>query len=155
MSPAGSRSCCALTSCNLCVQIYLPGIDGTGMAAYKQFPSITERFALMALTVPIENRMPFQELAAFCADHVRDLAAATPSETPIYLLGESFGGILALAVAAQCRDAVDRVVLVNPATSYEDSVWPQVRYCAPRAAICCDGALVWPADGCLACRHHR
>ena len=110
------------------LQIYLPGIDGTGMAAYKQFPAITERFALTALTVPVENRMRFQELVRFCCDHVRALAAAAPSERPIYLLGGSFGGILALAVAANCREAVDRVILINPATSYEDSVWPRVRH---------------------------
>lgn len=47
-------------------------------------------------------------------------------ERPVYLLGESFGGILALAVAANRPDLVDRVVLANPATSYPKSVWPVI-----------------------------
>jgi pimeloyl-ACP methyl ester carboxylesterase len=47
-----------------------------------------------------------------------------PLERPVYLLGESFGGILAVAVAAARPDLVNRVVLVNPATSYERSAWP-------------------------------
>ena len=47
-----------------------------------------------------------------------------PPERPVYLLGESFGGVLALAVAAELPDLVDRVVLVNPATSFPRSVWP-------------------------------
>ena len=47
-------------------------------------------------------------------------------DRPVYLLGESFGGLLALAVAAAKTDLVDRLVLVNPATSYEASVWPRL-----------------------------
>lgn len=47
-------------------------------------------------------------------------------ERPVYLLGESFGAVLALAVAHAKPDLVDRLVLVNPATSYENSIWPRV-----------------------------
>ena len=45
---------------------------------------------------------------------------------PVYLLGESFGAVLTLAVAAARNDLVDRLVLVNPATSYENSIWPRL-----------------------------
>lgn len=41
-------------------------------------------------------------------------------------LGESFGGVLALAVAAANPRLVDRVVLVNPATSFPRSPWPTI-----------------------------
>ena len=47
-------------------------------------------------------------------------------DRPVYLLGESFGAVLALAVAHDKPDLVDRLVLVNPATSYEKSIWPRV-----------------------------
>lgn len=47
-------------------------------------------------------------------------------DRPVYLLGESFGAVLALAVAAAKTDLVDRLVLVNPATSYENSIWPRL-----------------------------
>ena len=47
-------------------------------------------------------------------------------DRPVYLLGESFGAVLALAVAAAKTDLVDRLVLVNPATSYEASIWPRL-----------------------------
>eukprot|EP00967_Tisochrysis_lutea_P091186 scaffold130794_cov16-Tisochrysis_lutea.AAC.1 len=33
---------------------------------------------------------------------------------PVYLLGESFGGLVALELARRCGNIVDRVVLVNP-----------------------------------------
>ena len=43
---------------------------------------------------------------------------------PVYLLGESFGGTLAIAVAIERPDLADRLILVNPATSFPRSVWP-------------------------------
>ena len=49
-----------------------------------------------------------------------------PPERPVYLLGESFGCVLSLAVAAKRPALVDRIVLVNPATSFEKSVWSQI-----------------------------
>ena len=47
-------------------------------------------------------------------------------DRPVYLLGESFGAVLALAIAHDKTDLVDRLVLVNPATSYEQSIWPRL-----------------------------
>jgi hypothetical protein len=43
---------------------------------------------------------------------------------PVYLLGESFGGLLSLALAIKLGDYIDRLVLVNPASSFSDSPWP-------------------------------
>lgn len=42
-----------------------------------------------------------------------ELGSAPDHGRPVYLLGESFGGLVSLAVAANCP-AVDRVILVNP-----------------------------------------
>ena len=50
----------------------LSGIDGTGLAAFKQFPSIVEDFDLRALFVPSADRTPFPELVDLTA------CAATP-----------------------------------------------------------------------------
>lgn len=58
--------------------------------------------------------------------YLRDEVLRHPPTRPVYLLGESFGGVLAVAVAAECPHLVDRVVLVNPATSYPRSVWPLI-----------------------------
>ncbi|CAN0015336.1 unnamed protein product, partial [Phaeothamnion confervicola] len=40
---------------------------------------------------------------------------------PVLLMGESFGGLLAVAIASERPELVDRLVLVNPATSYPAS----------------------------------
>ena len=60
-----------------------------------------------------------------------EVGAAEP-ERPVYVLGESFGAVLALAVAAQRPDLVDRLVLVNPATAFQRSVWPRLGPLLPR-----------------------
>lgn len=41
---------------------YIPGIDGTGLAASRQFPTLAEDFDLRALSVPGHDRTPFQAL---------------------------------------------------------------------------------------------
>lgn len=42
--------------------LYLTGIDGTGLAAYKQFPALAEAFDLVALSVPPHDRTRFPRL---------------------------------------------------------------------------------------------
>lgn len=58
----------------------------------------------------------FSELVEMVEDVVRAEHATSPNK-PIYLLGTSFGGCIALAVAARnpCIDLV--LVLVNPGIS--------------------------------------
>ena len=43
------------------------GIDGTGLAAFKQFPAVVEHFDLRALFVPSADRTPFPELVELTA----------------------------------------------------------------------------------------
>lgn len=108
------------------MQFYLPGIDGTGLAAVAQFAPLSEVFILSCLTIPPNNRCSFEELLECCITHITCIAATIPPTRPIYLLGESFGGILALAVGAAVPEFVDRIVIVNPATSFPESPWASV-----------------------------
>jgi hypothetical protein len=39
-----------------------PGIDGTGLAAHRQFPSLTESFDLRCLVIPPADRSSFEQL---------------------------------------------------------------------------------------------
>eukprot|EP00798_Chlamydomonas_sp_ICE-L_P000391 gene391-1787_t len=100
--------------------IYLPGIDGTGLAAYRQFPELCKNFDLHALFIPPEDRSGFESLAMLQAE----ISQFAP-ERPVYLLGESFGGLMCLALAQQMPE-VDRIILVNPATNYSSSAWPDL-----------------------------
>lgn len=42
--------------------LYVPGIDGTGMAASRQFPGLMECFDFRAFSVPVSDRTPFNGL---------------------------------------------------------------------------------------------
>lgn len=44
----------------------------------------------------------------------------------MYLLGESFGGLMCMALAIKLESYIDRVVIVNPASSFDNSPWPRL-----------------------------
>ena len=44
------------------LMVYLPGIDGTGLAASRQFPYLADAFDLHALSIPSADRTPFEVL---------------------------------------------------------------------------------------------
>jgi pimeloyl-ACP methyl ester carboxylesterase len=109
---------------SLPILLYLPGIDGTGLAAFKQFPVLMEHFNLITFVTPPENRTSYDELVEIVSDMVRTSLAHIPATQPVYIMGESFGGLLALSLAESCPGIVDRIILVNPATSFKKTVWP-------------------------------
>eukprot|EP00898_Chlorokybus_atmophyticus_P001268 jgi/Chlat1/2141/Chrsp17S08743 len=112
--------------------LYLPGIDGTGFSAWFQFKPLMRLFEVQCLHVPRDDRTHFRGLLDVVLTHVRAARAASPDQ-PIYLLGESFGGMMALAVdialsaeaksapAANSKSATSltALVLANPATCYD------------------------------------
>lgn len=67
-----------------------------------------------------------------CREYLEKEVADVPVTRPIYLLGESMGCIAALAVACERPDLVDRVVIVNPATSYPRSLAARLAPILPR-----------------------
>ncbi|KAL6884501.1 hypothetical protein ACP4OV_010437 [Aristida adscensionis] len=102
------------------VMLYLPGIDGMGMGLFMHHKALGRIFELRCMHVPLHDRTPFEDLVTMVEDVVRKEHATCPNR-PIYLLGNSFGGCLALAVAAR-NPRIDLIlVLVNPATSFEKS----------------------------------
>ena len=42
--------------------VYIPGIDGTGLAAFRQFPVLVEAFELISMSVPPGDRTDFTGL---------------------------------------------------------------------------------------------
>lgn len=72
-------------------------------------------FEVQCMHIPIDDRTPFEGLVKFVSEKVRSEHALFPNR-PIYLVGESFGGCLALSVAA-FNPTIDLVViLANPGT---------------------------------------
>lgn len=102
------------------VLLYLPGMDGLGLGLILHQKSLRKVFEVRCLHIPVYDRTPFEDLVTLVEETLRFEHALFPSR-PIYLVGDSFGGCLALAVAAR-NPAIDLVViLANPATSFERS----------------------------------
>ncbi|XP_010245387.2 PREDICTED: acyltransferase-like protein At1g54570, chloroplastic [Nelumbo nucifera] len=102
------------------VLLFLPGTDGTGLGLLLHQKPLGKVFEVRCLHIPVYDRTSFEGLVKFVEDAVRLESALSPNK-PIYLVGDSLGGCLALAVAAR-NPTIDLVlVLVNPATSFGKS----------------------------------
>ncbi|KAK1408020.1 hypothetical protein QVD17_39650 [Tagetes erecta] len=103
--------------------LYLPGLDGLGLGLISHEKALGKVFEVRCMHIPVQNRAPFEDLVQFVEETVRLEHASSPKK-PIYLVGDSFGGCLAMSVAAR-NPTVDLVlILVNPATSFERSRLP-------------------------------
>ncbi|XP_021727534.1 acyltransferase-like protein At3g26840, chloroplastic [Chenopodium quinoa] len=100
--------------------LYLPGIDGLGCGLVLQHQNLGKIFDVWCLHIPVKDRTPFQELVLLVEETVRSENLRS-HEKPIYLVGESIGGCVALAVAARNPDIDLVLILANPATCYSKS----------------------------------
>lgn len=96
-------------------------------------------FDLVCFSIPTTDRTPFDSLVNCIRSYIEFECepAKLEGENPpsheyndyhhqrknVVVVGESFGGLLACAVAIQYPQLVDRLCLVNPATSFEKSIW--------------------------------
>ncbi|KAM0995035.1 hypothetical protein COP2_010730 [Malus domestica] len=102
------------------ILLFLPGLDGTGWGLILHHKALGKAFEVRCLHIPVNDRTPFEGLVKFVIETIRLEHASCPNK-PIYLVGDSFGGCLSLAVAAH-NPTIDLVlILVNPATSVERS----------------------------------
>ncbi|XP_075522830.1 phytyl ester synthase 1, chloroplastic-like isoform X1 [Primulina tabacum] len=99
------------------VLLFLPGMDGLGLGLTLHHKSLGKVFDVRCMHIPVHDRTPFVELVEWVEETVRVEHYLSPKK-PIYLVGDSFGGCLALAVAARNPKIDLLVVLANPATSF-------------------------------------
>ena len=88
--------------------LLIPGIDGTGQLFYRQIPGLERRFRVTAMRLRDEaNTM--DELVADLHGEVSRVAG----EGRVTLVGESFGGALAMSYALAHPERVHRMVILN------------------------------------------
>lgn len=97
--------------------IFLPGMDGTGELLYTQADGLANSFDIRCLTIPSHDFSDWDTLASQVINLI-EAELGRSSERPVYICGESFGGCLALKVAQEAPDLLDRLILINPASSF-------------------------------------
>ena len=114
--------------------LYLPGFDGTLVAPFMQFPELGTEFDVRGMSVDMEDRSSLEDLIELVVDYIHEsIESGNGRDRPIYIMGESFGGILALEVVTAIKQRNLRntlspktinlkgLVLINPATCYDQS----------------------------------
>lgn len=102
--------------------VYLPGMDGTGQLLRSQTAGLELGFDVRCLAIPRQDLNTWDVLA----NSVLDLIHAElekSSQRPVYLCGESFGGCLAMKVSTQAPHLFKRIILINPASSFQLRPW--------------------------------
>lgn len=87
--------------------VLVPGMDGTGQLFYRQVPSLARRHRVA--TYALREQATMEDLVADLAGVIR--AAAPDGRATV--VGESFGGSVALSFALAHPELVDRLVIVN------------------------------------------
>jgi len=107
---------------NLPLFIYLPGMDGTGELLSTQIKTLTVAFSIRCLVIPPNDLDNWDNLAKgvikLIEQEIKDQKGR-----PIYLCGESFGGCLALKVILAAPWLFKRLILVNPASCFNQRPW--------------------------------
>ncbi len=102
--------------------VYLPGMDGTGELLRPQLSGLKASFDIRCLSIPSDDLSGWDRLAEQVARLIGKEQRQVQSR-PIYICGESFGGCLALQLAASFPSLCQYLILVNPATSAAYQPW--------------------------------
>ena len=107
---------------NLPLLVFLPGMDGSVLSLRKQLNGLNNRFEVRCFCIPSDDVTDWTGLAAQLIEPVTAAKTARP-ERPIYLCGESFGACLALQAVSDACHLFDRLILINPASSFRYQLW--------------------------------
>ncbi len=93
--------------------LLIPGLDGTGLLYYRQVPGLEEEYRVLPYRFRSRARFDYQDL-------VRELQTAVGPEPPgsVTVVGESFGGTVAMHYVLAHQERVSRLVLINTFSRY-------------------------------------
>ena len=120
--------------------VLVPGMNGTGELFYRQVPLIERSYRVATYSF----RDNAESLEVLAADLARTVDAVAPVERRAVIVGESFGGAVALTFALRYPERVAALVILNSFPYFA----PQVRL---RLAIA--GITVLPGGAMSLVRH--
>lgn len=102
--------------------VFLPGMDGTGQLLRTQTAGLERGFDVRCLAIPPDDLTSWDDLTQVVIELIHMELEQSPGR-PVYLCGESFGGCLAMKVALHSPNLFKRIILVNPASSFNQQLW--------------------------------
>lgn len=87
--------------------VFVPGMDGTGELFYRQIPTLARRYRVA--TYALRENAIMEDLVSDLADVI---SGVTPEQRAT-VVGESFGGTVALSFALAHPEMLDRLVVLN------------------------------------------
>jgi pimeloyl-ACP methyl ester carboxylesterase len=97
--------------------LLIPGLDGTGRLYYRQVDALSIRYRVRAWEFRPRDAFDLPDLAG-------EVAQGSENEEPgsILVVGESFGGLIALQFALDYPSRIQRLALINTFSSYRRKV---------------------------------
>jgi len=129
--------------------VYVAGLDGTGQLFFKQSLRLTPNYRVVTYRSREQSKFTYYDLTADLAAIIRDVG-----EQKATIVGESFGGTVALSFALQYPQMIERLVVVNSFPRFRkrftinlgirlssrmfNTMWP-LRLAANRLGLAVDG----------------
>ena len=101
--------------------LVLPGLDMSGLSV---FPNVVRAGQKRDSYIVLAGYSKNQTLEELC-DVVVNFVVSNRLED-ITIIGESFGGLMALSVSSIIKQRISHMILLNPATSYHKTSWHRV-----------------------------
>ena len=89
--------------------VFVPGMDGTGRLFHRQVPLLATRYRVATYTL----RDDAERMEMLVDDLAGIVRAVTQAEAPAIVIGESFGGAVALSFALAHPELVHALVVLN------------------------------------------
>ena len=88
--------------------VYIAGLEGTGELFYKQAPALARSYRVVTFRLREQGRFTYDDLTEDVAAVIRNAG-----ESRATVVGESFGGTIAMQFAIRFPEMVERLVVVN------------------------------------------
>ena len=102
--------------------VFLPGMDGSDLSLRQQSDELKTIFDVRCFSIPGNDTTDWKDLVTQLVELVSIEKAAYPHRQ-LYLCGESFGACLALNAISYAPSLFDRLILLNPASSFKQQLW--------------------------------
>ncbi len=102
--------------------VFLPGMDESTKLALMQVASVATAFDVCSFVIEPDVMDGWDILCEKVIALTTEALLTVPRKS-VYLCGESFGGCLALKVMMKAPRLFERIILVNPASSFNRRPW--------------------------------